>query len=143
MRISWAKCKRLLATLWFTGSGVIFFIVSFQTILGRYGENANEAWGWLLPTVMPTLSLIIGVMVMDALGRGTKIKTVDRFIFTLAFGLSVVYLLMVVLMILMQPFSSLSPLELMKQSNLWLGPFQGLVSALLGAFFIRVEKEKE
>jgi hypothetical protein len=29
------------------------------------------------------------------------------------------------------------PLNLMTQSNLWLGPFQGLVTASIGAFFVK------
>ncbi len=137
MGILWIKCKRNLAVLWFTGSGFIFFILLFQTFFQRYGKTVSEAWGWFLPTIMPTLSLIVGVLVMDASGKGTKIQTVDRFFFRLSFSLSFVYLLVVTLTILIQPFSKLSPLELMKQSNLWLGPLQGLVTASLGVFFIR------
>jgi hypothetical protein len=45
--------------------------------------------------------------------------------------------------VLLQPFSVLSPFELMSQSSLWLGPFQGLVSAAMGAFFIKAPEEKE
>ena len=33
--------------------------------------------------------------------------------------------------------TSFGPLELMKVSNLWLVPLQGLVSAAIGAFFIK------
>jgi hypothetical protein len=136
MRISWARCKRRLATLWFTGSGIIFLVILFQTFFGRFEDNVSEAWEWFLPTILPTLSLIISVFVVDTLGRGKKIRTVDKFMFRLTFSLSLLYLVVMSLTILMSPFSSLTPIELMKQSNLWLGPFQGLVSASLGAFFI-------
>jgi len=140
MQISMTKCKRRLAMLWFFGSGLLFFLLFFQTILGHYGEKANEAWGWLLPTIMPTLSLIVSVFVIDVLGKGVKIKRVNRFIFRLSFSLSAVYLLVVSLTILLEPFTSLSPLELMEQANkLWLGVFQGLVSASIGVFFFKRE----
>lgn len=135
-----AKCKKRIAILWFFCAGTLFFIVLLQTILGRYGTQANEAWGWLLPTVMPTLSLIVGVLVAETLGKVAQKKYVDRFIFRLTFGLSAVYFCVVALTILLQPFTSLPSLELMKQSNLWLGPLQGLVSASLGVFFLRGEK---
>lgn len=135
MRISSTRCKKHLAMLWFIGSGFIFVIVLLQTIFGRYEEKATEAWAWFLPTIMPTLLLIIGVLVMDTLERGEKKQTVDRFIFWLSFSISLIYLIVVALTIFMQPFSNSSALELMKQSNLWLGPFQGLVSASLGAFY--------
>jgi len=141
MQISWQKSKRRLAVLWFSGSGFIFFVLLLQTIFGRYETDIIEVWGWLLPTIMPTLSLIIGVLVMDAVGKGVKIQTVDRFFFRLSYILSLSYLVVVSITIFIEPFSPLSAVELMKQSNLWLGPFQGLVSASLGAFFIKRAKE--
>ncbi len=49
--------------------------------------------------------------------------------------MSITYLSTIALTILVQPFANLSPLELLKQSNLWLRPFQGLISACIGAFF--------
>ena len=85
-------------------------------------------------------NIFVGALVMDALGKGIKRKTVGRFVFRLSFSLSALYLFAVALTILLQPFASLSPLELMKQSNLWLGPFQGLVSASIGAFFVKREQ---
>lgn len=141
MRVSWLKSKRSLATLWFTGAGIIFFIMLLQTILGRYETNAEQAWGWFSTTILPTLSLIIGVLVRDTMGNEPRIQTVDRFLFRLSFSLSLAYLIVVLSTILMQPFSTISIFELMKQSNLWLGPFQGLVTASLGAFFIQKGKE--
>ena len=143
MRISMAKSKKRIATLWFIGAGFLFFLVLMQTILGKYGDTVDEAWGWLLATFMPTLSLIIGVLVLDAFGKGVKTRTVDRFIFRLTFGLSTAYLLAVALTILLSPFSPSLPLELMQQSSLWLSPFQGLVCASIGIFFVRGESDTE
>ncbi len=137
MRVSWAKSRNRLAILWFTGSGVIFSVLLLQTFLGRYGENSSAAWEWFLPTIMPTLSLIVGVVVMDTVGKGVKLRSVDGFVFRLSFILSLFYLVAVSLTIFLKPFSPLSASELMKLSNLWLGPFQGLVSASLGVFFMK------
>jgi hypothetical protein len=88
---------------------------------------------------MPTLSLITGVMVMDTLGKGIKIKKVDRFIIRLTYAVSATYIFVVASTIFFQPFSTVPLLDLMKQSNLWLGPFQGLASASLAAFFVKKE----
>jgi hypothetical protein len=137
MQVSLVRCKNWLTILWFTGSGFLFILLLIQGVLGHYGEKANEAWSWLLPTIMPTLSLIIGVLVSDAANKGAETQTVDRFLFILSFILSLVYLVAVALSILLQPFTSVNPLELMRQSNFWLGPFQGLVSAAIGAFFVK------
>jgi hypothetical protein len=139
MKVSMTKSKKSLTMLWFLSAGILFLVFIFQTLLGRYGDKVNEAWGWLLPTIMPTLSLIIGVLVIDASGKGIKMKTADRFFYSLSFCLSALYLLSVALTIFIKPFvAGASPIDLMKQSNLWLGPFQGLVSASLGAFFVKV-----
>lgn len=140
MRKDWNKCKKQLAILWFSGGGIIFFIIFLQTILGHYGNDVREAWEWILPTIMPNLSLIIGVFVMDSMSNEDKKRSVDRFLFKLSLILSTFYLITVLLTILLEPFSNITTVQLMKLSNLWLGPFQGLVSASLGAFFIRVKK---
>ena len=144
MTIPMAICKRKLATLWFLGTGVLFFILLLQAIFGRYGERSSDAWSWFLPTIMPTLSLVIGVLVMDALGKGIRVVVVDAFLFRLTFGISAAYMTAVLLLFLLQPFTSVPPFELMNQSNLWLGPFQGLVAAAMGAFFVKspVENKK-
>ena len=137
----WMQCKKRLALLWFTGAGFIFLLFFVQTIGGRYGEDLDLAWGWLLPTLMPTLSLMVAVFVLDALGKEGSVKSVDRFIYRLAFGLSAAYLSVVLITILAGPFSEMGSSALMTKSNLWLAPFQGLVSASLGAFFIRSQPE--
>jgi hypothetical protein len=139
MQVSMARCKRRLGALWFGWSGLLFVLLTLQTVFGRYGSNADEAWGWLLPGLLPTLSVIISVLVMDALGQSLKVKSVDSYFFWLTFSLCTFYLMMVTLTILLQPFAPLDPLTLVKQSNLWLGPLQGLVSAALVAFFTKRE----
>jgi hypothetical protein len=141
MKLSMTQCKRRLATLWFAGAGVVFAIAFLQTSLNKYADKTNDMWGWLLPTVMPTLSLVIGVIVADALGRGAASREPDGFLYRLTFNLSLVYLLAVLLVFLLQPMTPLEPLQLMKQSNFWLGPFQGLVAAGMGAFFTSVKAQ--
>lgn len=137
MAVSVARCKRWLATVWFIGGGLVFFVVLIQSLLGRYGDDTNEIWGWLLPTVVPTLSLIVGVLVFDAVQSDKINRKVDRFLFRLTVGLSAAYLGAVFLVIALQPLAAAPPLQLMTQANIWLGPFQGLVAAAMGAFFVK------
>lgn len=140
--ISTRTCKKRLGILWFIGFLILLIVLVIQSLFGKYGAKVEEAWAWFLPTVTPTLSLIIGVLVLDAAAaRGTD-KEIEPFIFRLAFGLSAVYLALVALTVLFQPFSSLSALDLMRRSNLWLLPLQGLVTAALGAFFVKGERGK-
>ena len=137
MKVSMKKCKKKLAVLWFSCAFVLFTIFIIQTNFGHYGDKVKDAWSWLLPSILPTLSLIISVLIMDTLGKGLKTENVDRFMFRLSFFLSFTYLSVILLIILSQPFAPMTPLELMNQSNIYLGLFQGIVSASLGAFYVK------
>lgn len=147
MRIPLANAKKKLTIVWFSGSGILFLLVLLQTIFGKFPtDKAGDAWSWLLPTFMPTLLMIVGVLVADSKNHNqdfSELPTADQFVFRLSFSLSIAYLLTAILTILLGPFfeqvnakEEKTILDLMKMSNLWLAPFQGLVSASLGAFFV-------
>ena len=59
------KSKWVFASIWLGGAGLVFLILVVQSLVGRYGSQSEAAWAWYLPTVMPTLSLIIGVLATD------------------------------------------------------------------------------
>jgi hypothetical protein len=144
MRIQMSLCKKWLAGVWFGFAAILFLIMVATTIVGAYQNIADGVWSWFLPSVMPTLSLMIAVLVSDNQRTGKQSQTADKFLFSLSLGLSVFYLLLLVLVIILQPLTSTfvdTPLEGFKKSNLWLGPLQGLVAAALGAFFINKENE--
>ena len=102
-RVSAVECKKKLAVLWFSGTGLVFLVLLLQTMMDHYGENTRDVWGWFLPATIPTLSIIVGVLVTDALGKGIQITHVDIFIYRLSFWVSIVYILSVSLIILIQP----------------------------------------
>jgi hypothetical protein len=140
MKIRKSTGRVALGSLWFLGGGFLFILFVVQTILGRYEGKTDVAWAWLLPTIMPTLLLMIGVFAADAMGPQDEDAAVKPFIFFLSFGISVLYLAAVALTILLQPYSKTPFWELMKQSNLYLGPFQGLVAAAIGIFFVKAKE---
>lgn len=125
-----------LALLWLLSAGAIFATLVFQSLRLVYGERTQEVWGWILPTIMPTLALIVTVLGYSALDPAMNRAVVRRSFFTLSFGLSLAYLAATFITILVQPFSAGDPVELMRMSNLWLGPFQGLVASALGVLFV-------
>lgn len=133
------KSRWVFAGVWLGGAGLVFSILVVQSLVGRYGTQSQEAWAWYLPTVMPTLSLIIGVLVSDFRAASANAKPLPvsaKGLLWLGLGLSVFYLLLVAVTILVQPFlQDVSPIELMHRSNLWLGPLQGLTAGVLAAFF--------
>jgi uncharacterized membrane protein len=141
------RVRSRLAAVWLTGGGLVFFVVVIQSLMGRYGEKTQDAWGWLLPTIMPTMGMIVTVLGYTALDPLLSSTTVVRNgFFQTAFWLSLMYLVLVLLTVLMQPLVAGDPVkavELMRLSNLWLGPFQGLVASALGILFISKEKTNQ
>jgi hypothetical protein len=139
--ISLANGKKVLAAIWLSLGGLLLLVVFIQTILGHYGDKANEAWSWLLPVILPTLSLIVGVLVSDSVGTSVGTKMVDGFLFKISVLLSVIYLLCAASVIFLSPLVNTPVLQLMNSSNLGLGPMQGLVSACIGVFFTSKERK--
>ncbi len=138
MRISVAATQKRLTIIWLSGSAFLFTLLLLQTILGKYGNEARQAWILILPTFTPTFFLIVGTLIAEASSPADAdaVIMVDRFFFRLSDFLSISYLSTVSLTILLSPFSHLSQLELLQISHLWLIPFQGIVMAALGAFFV-------
>jgi hypothetical protein len=133
-----------LARVWLVGGGGIFLILVVQSLLHVYGDLTQEAWGWFLPTLMPSLGMIVTVLTYTALDPLMTGSVVRKAFVPIALWLSIMYLLTVMLTILIQPFASRTPVEavgLMRTSNLWLGPFQGLVASALGVLFVSKQKK--
>jgi hypothetical protein len=130
--------------VWFIGAGLVCAIVLLQTLMGHYGDKVSDVWGWLMPAIMPTFALIVSVWTIDTRSKNTRTELIDSFVFWLAFVLSISYLLVLALTILAQPLVAASPegyIDLMHRSGFFIGPFQGIVTASLGAFFVKKESE--
>lgn len=129
------KVRSGLAWIWLTGSGSIFLILAVQSLLGKYQEDVQEVWGWALPTILPTLGMIITVLGYTALNPNQSRVEVRKDFYRVSKVLSVVYIGLVLLTIFLQPFAPYEPVRLMRMANLWLGPCQGLVASALGVLF--------
>jgi hypothetical protein len=131
--------QRALAALWFVFSGLLAAVLLAECMSGNiFGDKTSEAWGWFLPTVMPTLGLMASVLVADIQRQSSVAIEPDGFLFGLAFAISFAYLA-VVAVALMWPDPSISRLQLMTQLSPILGPCQGLASTLLGVFFFKAK----
>lgn len=140
MNLPMNRCRRTLSALWFGASAFLFLLVFFQTHLSNSDKYLKAAFSWLLPSLMPTLSLMVGVMATEAIGNRSGDQPeggADPSFFKLTFAISLLYLLTLLLVLLLQPFSSSSRPEALADSNIYLGPFQGLVAASIGAFFVK------
>ncbi|MGV6851924.1 MAG: hypothetical protein ACWA5R_07075 [bacterium] len=146
------KARWHLATTWFPAGGIIFLLLIAQSLGGAYGDQVQRAWGWALPNFLPTLALMVSVFTSDALKPTTdKVTFVRKNFYYLALGLSIFYVITILMSLLVQPF--LNPgntsdlitarLELLEMSNIWLAPLQGLVVAALGVLFFIKEGNNE
>jgi hypothetical protein len=128
------RCRKRLALLWLGSSGFLIALLMLQSLLGRWGADVPRAWDWLLPSVLPTMMLIVGVLVVELRAGKAQDETVDPFLYRLAASLSLFHLGAVGLTLVMAAVRD--DLGLLQTSRLWLAATQGLASAALGAFFV-------
>lgn len=136
-RVGVTQCQRQLATIWYVLSAPAIVVLILQSQNNVYAGKDAELWGWALPTVMPTLLLITGAVVVDEIQAALKVKRsryVPVFSRNVAIGLSVFYLLIVNYVVFHSRATGFS-LSTMQKSNLFLGPIQGLVGIALAIFF--------
>ena len=125
-----------LMVLWFAWASVLLLIVFVQLTLKHYGEDwRRQALEWLLPTILPTTTLVAGVWASEIAKPDRQDRMVPQSAFRMAALGSVVYLTFVTLVIAAQPFYDGPPVDLMRQSALFLAPLQGVVGAFIGIFF--------
>jgi hypothetical protein len=127
-----------LAVVWLTAGLLIVTTVIFQSLFHHFQGKTDEVWKWLLPLLMPTLGMVVSVLGSSALFPLFSGAVVRKSFYRIAELLSIFYLIFILLTILIQPFVSASVDEQIASfhtSNLWLGPFQGLVASALGVLF--------
>ena len=152
-RLPLETARYRLAFLWFPMCGIFFLLMVLQTLLGAFGDRANEAWGWALPNFLPTLALMVSVFAATALQDSVRsVTVVHSSFFKLSFGLSAFYIIILFLILIVPAFRGVfddipptpsERLRNMELSNLFLGPLQSLVVAALGALFFLKEDERE
>jgi len=141
-RVGIEKARNSLATIWFSGAGIAFIILTAQSALGKFGDAVQEVWAWFVPTMMPTLALMVGVIGGTALQEAGDRRAVKRFFFRLSKALSIFYVAVVLMTLLIEPFSSVEGVQLFNISNYWLAPLQGLVVAAITVLFTSQEKSR-
>ena len=134
------RARARLAIVWFSGSGVSFVLLVVQSIIGVYKDEVQEVWAWFAPLVFPTLALMTGVVGATALQSRTDERRVKGFFLSLSVWLSVVYLVLLLAVLLLWPFSTMERLSLFIMSNYFLTPVQALVVAAMAVLFTSAEK---
>ncbi|MDQ3179537.1 MAG: hypothetical protein M3Q33_03355 [Acidobacteriota bacterium] len=152
--------RKWLIGIWSAGFVIPFILILFQFGSGKYGEKFTEVFGWLTALTLPTILLMIGVIIASPATDADKRETAEdkpykekteaeksaeqassnkaaheNFIFKLAVGVSVLYLLIVNFVFFLEPFANSKPQELMRDSKIFLAVFDSIISLLIGYFF--------
>lgn len=141
------SARKSLAWLWGVGAGIMVLVVVLQSLLGGYGAKTGEAWQWLLPTILPSVGMILTYFGDHHLEpRYSPIRSfwVKRTFCAQVWCLSLFYLLLVSLSIFLQPFvakDASEKIQLMHMSNYWLGPIQGILILSLGKLFVSKQEK--
>lgn len=118
-------------------------ILTVQSILGKYGENVQAAFSWFIPTVFPTLTLMISVIGAAAL-KPKEDRIIRTNFLKITVGISIAYLIVLSLVIFLQPFSKYEdPIKLFSISNFFIAPLQGIAVGALGFLFTSDTPKKE
>ena len=134
------NARNSLTVVWFVGAALSFILLAAQSIMGKFGDSLQDVWGWYTPTVFPTSALILGVIGATALQPGYDKRVVKTFFFKLSRALCAFYLLILLLTMLLAPFSPMQGMELFTMSNYWLSPIQSLVVAAITVLFTSHER---
>lgn len=154
--------KSVLAIIWLAGSGIVFFLMFAMTAAGGFQvyidcdpnmescpptDISRSAWEWYLPTILPTLSLIVSTFVVDATANRKSFTKANSTLYPITIGISIFYLTLIFLTISVTPFVEAYRMtrrdDWLQLSNIWLAPIQGLTVAAMGAYFINRKAEEE
>lgn len=159
--------KRILGLIWIIGGLIpIVFLYIQDSYFEKYGDKGEEVWNWLLPTVVPTITLIIGVYAYEFYqtkddrketvekdnkakknekdendAKEEKKEKTDNFIFYLTVTASLFYLLFVNSIIFLEPYSTDTIFEQISESRKFWATLQLFVNPLVGIFFVAVGKK--
>jgi hypothetical protein len=125
----------MLACWWLSIGLVLIVILVIQTMQDMYKNEFERAWSWLIPTLIPTLSVIVGGIVHTTSNPDSKFR-VTREIYRLAKWLSVAYLGLLLLTASLVGFQAqMTAVQWLEASKLWLTPLNAPVGIVLGVFF--------
>ncbi len=134
--MSTKAAQRYLAGTWIAGF-VLLTIVMFSqgVVFGIYGEYGERMWDWFRAATVPTVTLMLGVVVAEALSGDAPDTKADRLLFWAAMVLSLVYLGSLVVVSALVGFRfSIGPVDASLQ---YMEIQQGVLLVVLGAFFAR------
>jgi hypothetical protein len=139
-----STCQWRLASVWLVGTAVLCILVLIQIAGGKYGDEDDKAWGWLLPNLLPMLSVIAGAIVYQVKTQ-TAPMTVTRFAYRATWMLSLIYLVILLATVILVPLAeaarNLKPIDWLTRPHALITGLSTIVGGVLGAFFVSSRPE--
>ncbi len=145
--LSLESARSKLLWLWLIGVLLLLLPLIYQTLNKTFekttesGEEsfAQQVWGWFIPMIFPTLTLMLSTLNINA-SAANIVVNVNKKTYNICFILSVFYLLLLSINVFLWPiFKYEDPIKLFNISNFYLGPIQGLAVLLIGNLFNKKE----
>ena len=116
---------------------MLFVLAFLSTIPGKgsYGDDAETVWKWFGTNIGTTLATMLGVVAADSIGTAQPARNVTRFFYRVLVGLSVFFMLMMVVPFFLRPILQFDFLSLLKSSKWWLGAVQSLTMVGLNVLY--------
>ena len=133
MTITVNQAQKRLAILWGIGALVSFCLMIWVTFPAKIfkAEDVKEAWNWLLPLVLPFLTLIVSSVIAEANQHNPSTAPTNDLAFGITWWLSLVYLILIVVMGLTVLWSATDkPLDILKDPLLSLDPWRRSSSSI-------------
>jgi hypothetical protein len=142
MKVSMLKSQMQLMLVWVIGGAILLLVAWLQILFGHYEDKGQDVIAWLLPSIIPTVSLVVGVWANNTRKKSRSTQKVEKKAYTIVLVVSLFYLIFLGMIFAIQPMVALPPLDVIKNSGLILSPLQGVVSVFLGIFFTQEPKSK-
>ena len=131
-------CKRVLAAVWLVLGGIAVVVLIGQMITDRYGSRVGDVWTWFSVYFLPAATVVFFASGVGTHDSESNQAMVSRGAFLGALILSVLYLVLILLPLLAQPFVEAdSPFEALAKWAIVLALFQSIVIGALAAVYIR------
>lgn len=137
-------CRKRLVSIWLGLGMLALMLLTLRTMVGAYGSASEDVWKWFLPAIVPTMSLMLGVLVSAEArrkpGEQRQEPTVSGFLYRIALWLSLGYLGFLIGIIIYEALDASGPSMPVLIENIEMfvvHGFQVINGIALGAFFTK------
>jgi hypothetical protein len=137
------RTDKLLMLMWIVGGGLLFVAFVLLTLFTPlFGDQARDAWQWLITYLLPPIGLVVGVRYEQKQGTGStplpSATVVNGKVSAplVVVSVNALYLFLLATSIVAALVKN-APVATLQESSLWLGPMLAFAIATLGTRFAR------